>query len=171
MSTIDSSIKWIQKEHKGGPPVSREFRLAYYCAVYMIWLARNAWAHDREEVSPDSIISKVKLESGGTGYLQGVIAVSSLGCILLRAALSGFGLVGGGLVGGLFVGGLYGVPPGCYAFAIFFRSDSCSLVFFVLVFESMSSVPSPNSVVLRYLGDCLLALGLSGWFGHFSPTL
>ncbi|GAA0141982.1 hypothetical protein LIER_02995 [Lithospermum erythrorhizon] len=38
------------------------------------------------------------------------------------------------------------------------------------VFESMSSVPSPDIVVLCYLEDCLLALGLSGWFGPFSPT-
>ncbi|GAA0152943.1 hypothetical protein LIER_11299 [Lithospermum erythrorhizon] len=61
MFTIDSSIKWILKEHRGGRPVSRGVRLAFYYAVYTIWLARNAWAHDREEVSHDSIISKVKL--------------------------------------------------------------------------------------------------------------
>ncbi|GAA0149689.1 hypothetical protein LIER_36974 [Lithospermum erythrorhizon] len=41
MSTIDSSIKWILKEHIGGRLVSRTIRLAFCCAVYIIWLARN----------------------------------------------------------------------------------------------------------------------------------
>ncbi|KAG9152125.1 hypothetical protein Leryth_017690 [Lithospermum erythrorhizon] len=94
MSTIDSSIKWILKEHRGGRPVSRAIRLAFCCVVYTIWLARNAWAHDREEVSPDSIISKVKLATyrvllRSFPHCRGI---SSFGCILSRAVLSGSGL-------------------------------------------------------------------------------
>ncbi|GAA0170620.1 hypothetical protein LIER_24844 [Lithospermum erythrorhizon] len=61
MCTIDCSIKWILKEHRGGRSICRAIRLALCYTVYTICLARNAWTHDSEEVSPDSIITKVKL--------------------------------------------------------------------------------------------------------------
>ncbi|GAA0183545.1 hypothetical protein LIER_31086 [Lithospermum erythrorhizon] len=61
MSTLESAIKWVKKEHGGKSLRSRALLLAFCIVVHEIWRARNAAAFYQEPTSPEVIIARVIL--------------------------------------------------------------------------------------------------------------
>ncbi|GAA0163812.1 hypothetical protein LIER_19590 [Lithospermum erythrorhizon] len=61
MTSLESAIKWIKKEHGGKSIRSKATLLAFCILVHEIWRARNSVAFDLEPTSPDAIIARVKL--------------------------------------------------------------------------------------------------------------
>ncbi|GAA0165339.1 reverse transcriptase [Lithospermum erythrorhizon] len=61
MSTLESAIKWIKKEHGGKSLHSRAILLAFCIVVHEIWRARNGLVFVHEGTSLDAIVARVKL--------------------------------------------------------------------------------------------------------------
>ncbi|GAA0146080.1 reverse transcriptase [Lithospermum erythrorhizon] len=61
MTTLESAIKWIKKEHGGKSIHAKAILLDFCILVHEIWRARNGIAFDQEPTSPEAIIAKVKL--------------------------------------------------------------------------------------------------------------
>ena len=61
MSTVESSLKWIKKEHRGTSIRSRAVLLAFSATIFEIWRARNALVFDSDTITRESIIARIKL--------------------------------------------------------------------------------------------------------------
>ncbi|GAA0142622.1 hypothetical protein LIER_03476 [Lithospermum erythrorhizon] len=61
MTTLESVIKWIKKEHGGKGNRAKAIILAFCVLVHEIWRARNGAAFDQESTSPEVIVARVKL--------------------------------------------------------------------------------------------------------------
>ena len=61
MSTVESSLKWIKKEHQGTSIRSRAVLLAFSATIFEIWRARNALVFDSDTITRESIIARIKL--------------------------------------------------------------------------------------------------------------
>ncbi|GAA0162664.1 hypothetical protein LIER_18704 [Lithospermum erythrorhizon] len=61
MTTLESAIKWIKKEHGGKSVCAKAIILALCVLVHEIWRVRNGAAFDQESTSPEVIVARVKL--------------------------------------------------------------------------------------------------------------
>ncbi|GAA0161063.1 reverse transcriptase [Lithospermum erythrorhizon] len=61
MTTLESAIKWITKEHGGKGVRAKAIILALCVLVHEIWRARNGAAFDQDSTSPEVIVARVKL--------------------------------------------------------------------------------------------------------------
>ncbi|CAH9133061.1 unnamed protein product [Cuscuta epithymum] len=60
MSTLNSSVKWILKNHKGSKIKGKAARIAFCATVYYLWHARNANRFDEADVKEEETIAKIK---------------------------------------------------------------------------------------------------------------
>lgn len=61
MNSLKSAASWMRKEARGTGPQARAKKIALASTVHQLWLARNARYFDGVVVSPQSIISKIKI--------------------------------------------------------------------------------------------------------------
>ena len=60
MTSLASGYKWLKKEARGSLWLNKAKRIAFACAVYHLWTARNRYIFESEAPSVESIISRVK---------------------------------------------------------------------------------------------------------------
>lgn len=61
MSTLESGIKWLKKECKGGSWLQKAKRVAFASTVYHIWKARNKLTFEAIHPTEQGIIYQIKL--------------------------------------------------------------------------------------------------------------
>ncbi|CAH9085405.1 unnamed protein product [Cuscuta europaea] len=60
MTTLDSSVKWIKKDHAGAGVKAKAARIAFIYTIYWIWRVRNATRFDDAKAHEEEVFARIQ---------------------------------------------------------------------------------------------------------------
>ncbi len=60
MSTLESSVKWIRKDHAGVGIKAKALRIAFIYTIYWLWRVRNATRFDDKKTHEEDVFARIQ---------------------------------------------------------------------------------------------------------------